>query len=117
MSSVGSSTDPVWVISREIEVRFTPYLVCALLLAGCATSSKTYGPNGEVAYSIGCSGAALSWGLCMEKAGEICGEKGYNIISSSGEMGSVAAGTATKQNASFFGSSTVSRSMVISCKS
>ncbi|PZX29436.1 hypothetical protein C7416_104441 [Cupriavidus phytorum] len=88
----------------------------ALVLAGCATSSKTYGPNGEVAHSIGCSGTALSWGMCYEKAGEICGEKGYNVISTSGDTGSIAAGSATRQNASFVGGSTISRSMVIACK-
>ncbi len=87
-------------------------LAAALAFGGCATSSKTYGPNGEVAYSIGCSGAALSWGLCYEKAGDICGAKGYDVLSRNGEGGFAAGG-----GSSFFAGSTVSRSMVVSCKS
>ncbi|MBY4947033.1 hypothetical protein K6V92_10425 [Cupriavidus respiraculi] len=92
------------------------FLLVAIAAAGCATSSKTYGPDGRVAHSIGCSGAALSWGLCLEKAGEICGASGYDVLSSSGEMGHIATGTATRQNASFFAGSTASRSMLIACK-
>lgn len=83
-----------------------------LAISGCATASKTYGPDGQVAYSIGCSGSALSWGLCYEKAGEICGEKGYNVLARSGEGGLVAGGS----GAGFFAGSTASRSMVVSCK-
>ncbi|MNT24465.1 hypothetical protein D3C72_1599390 [compost metagenome] len=84
-----------------------------LALSACATSSKTFGPDGQEAYSIGCSGGALSWGACYEKAGELCGAKGYNILSRNGEGGFAAGGG----NGSFFAGTTSSRSMVISCKS
>lgn len=82
------------------------------VLTGCAVAKKTYGPNGEVAHSINCSGSALTWGACMEKAGEICGASGYNVISNSGEAG-VAAGGGV---GSFFAGTTMARSMVVACK-
>jgi len=88
-----------------------------LALAGCATASKTYGPDGREAYSINCSGTARSWGMCMEKAGDLCGAKGYSVITAVGDVGNLAVGTATTTNANLVAGSVMSRSMVVSCKS
>ena len=55
-------------------------ILLVLLLAGCATSTKSYLPDGSMGYSIQCSGSAQSWGNCYEKAGELCGAKGYEIV-------------------------------------
>ncbi len=42
------------------------------LMSGCANSSRTFGPDGREAHSIDCSGLARTWGMCLEKAGDIC---------------------------------------------
>lgn len=82
------------------------------VLAGCATSSTTYGPDGRAAHSINCSGAALNWGMCMAKAGDLCGAKGYNVIDRVGEGTSVIGAG----GGGLFGASGYNRSMVVACK-
>lgn len=54
-------------------------------LQGCATATQTYLPDGRMGFNLNCSGTAGNWGMCQEKAGEICGSKGYDIISHQGE--------------------------------
>ena len=56
-------------------------LVLGLLVVGCATVKEVYMPSGEKAYSIDCTGNALSREHCIKKAGELCKEKGYKILS------------------------------------
>jgi hypothetical protein len=46
----------------------------AVLIAGCASSSRTYGSDGKAAYSINC--LARTWGMCFEEAGNLCRAKG-----------------------------------------
>jgi hypothetical protein len=53
--------------------------VAAALVAGCATSAKTYGPDGREAFVIKCM-----LDDCQKKAGDICGQRGYDIVSSQG---------------------------------
>lgn len=91
-------------------------LATVIALSGCASASKTYGPDGREAYALNCSGLARTWSACLERAGDICGSKGYNVVSSSGDVGNFIAGNATTTNASMAGGTTISRSMVISCK-
>lgn len=55
-------------------------LSCASLLA-CTTARTTYLPSGREGYLINCSGGAQSWGSCQARAGEICRDRGYDIIS------------------------------------
>lgn len=83
-----------------------------LVLSGCTTADKTFGPDGKEAYQLTCSGIAQDWGNCQVKAGELCGARGYNVVSVNGEQG--ATFTANPQMA--FGSSTIYRNMLISCK-
>ena len=85
---------------------------CIVPLAGCATARQTYTPDGKVGHSINCSGSALSWGQCYEKAGEICGAKGYTVVGGGSDQGQVTSGT----QFGLFSKSTNSRSMVIECK-
>jgi hypothetical protein len=56
--------------------------------------------------------ASTSWAQCYEKAGEICGPAGYDIISQVGEQG--AYGQAGSGGG--FASTTNNRSRVIKCK-
>ena len=86
--------------------------VFLVALSGCATSSKTHTPDGKVGHSITCSGTALTWGSCYEKAGAICGANGYVILAGGAEQGAVVSGS----QYGMFGSSVMSRSMLVQCK-
>jgi hypothetical protein len=83
-----------------------------LFIEGCATASKTYLPSGEEGYSVTCSGTALTWGNCYQKAGELCGSRGYDVISRSDDQG--AAVVANQYG--LYGGSTIQRNMLIKCK-
>lgn len=89
-----------------------PVCIYLLLLTGCATSTQTYAPDGGQAHSINCSGAALNWGMCYEKAGSLCKERGYEVVGG----GSDAVGSLAVNNGSAVGVRGSTRSMVIKCK-
>lgn len=82
-------------------------------LAACATASQTYTPDGRPGYTIECSGQALNWGMCYQKAGELCGSKGYDILAQTGDQGA----TVAANQFGLYGGSVITRSMVIACKS
>lgn len=65
-------------------------------------------PDGSKGHSINCSGAARNWGMCYEKAGEICGAKGYEVIAGGSDQGVLVSGN--------LGGSVISRSMLVKCK-
>jgi hypothetical protein len=88
-------------------------LIIPFLIAGCATSTQTYGPDGRPAYTINCSGGALSWGECESKAGNLCGSRGYDVVTRSSDRNS----SAGAGGGSFFAQSSNSRAMTIQCKS
>ena len=56
-------------------------IIMGLLVVGCATVKEVYMPSGEKAYSIDYTGNTLSREHCLKKAGELCKEKGYKILS------------------------------------
>jgi hypothetical protein len=87
-------------------------MAVAVFLAGCANSSQTYTADGRMGHSINCSGTARNWGMCEQKAGELCGARGYEILSTAGDRGVIA----TAGNGNFFATSTISRTMLVSCK-
>jgi hypothetical protein len=87
-------------------------LIASLLICGCATARKTYTSEGKEGYSINCSGSALNWGTCYEKAGELCGAKGYVALEKSGDTGAVVSGS----QFGLYGGSVINRSMIIKCK-
>jgi uncharacterized protein YceK len=63
----------------------TLLLVIAVLgLTGCATASNTVLNNGKQGVSIDCSGEAMSWDSCYQKADASCPSKGYNIVATNG---------------------------------
>lgn len=84
-------------------------LVC---ISGCATASKTFTSDGREGYVINCSGSAMNWGMCYEKAGQLCGRRGYEVLEKSGEHGALV----TAGQYGLFGGSVMQRSMVIRCK-
>lgn len=87
-------------------------LAAVLVLSGCASASRTYGPDGKEAYSLNCSGWARTWGMCYEKAGDLCGTRGYEIIGQGSDRGAIASVTPSGG----FAGSTISRSLLVRCK-
>lgn len=89
-------------------------LVALVVLAatGCASSSKTYLADGRPGYALNCSGTARNWGMCEQKAGELCGSSGYDVATRSSDQGFIAAGSSN----GFSAGSTISRTMTIACK-
>jgi hypothetical protein len=81
-------------------------------LTGCAVAHKTVMPDGRQGLSINCSGSAMAWNQCYEKAGEQC-PHGYDVISKDGDGGNAVAGG----NGSFWAAGSANtRSMLIACK-
>ena len=72
-------------------------LAVAAIFAGCVQSNETYTASGQRGHVISCTPAlstgivgaiansSTSWGTCYQKAGEICGAKGYNVLTKSDE--------------------------------
>ena len=60
--------------------RLSPLLALLLPLLGCASATQTYAPDGRVAHAVDCGGLMRDWGACMERAGEICGAAGYDVL-------------------------------------
>jgi hypothetical protein len=93
--------------SRDVLV-----LVAAMILAGCATSSETVLPSGARGYSISCSGSALTWAQCYQKAGDLC-PRGYKIVEQEGQAPGA---TVVASPTALFGGPIVDRTMLVQCK-
>jgi hypothetical protein len=61
-------------------------LFSLFLLSHCATVKETYSPDGKKAYTLNCSGTGRGWDKCYSAAGEICKEKGYDILKVNNEV-------------------------------
>jgi hypothetical protein len=83
-------------------------------LAGCAASTPIRMADGRMGHSVDCGSDNLnsSWTACYQKAGEICGTHGYNIVERIGEQGY---STYVGQYGGGGGSS-FNRSLIIACK-
>lgn len=97
---------------------------CVLGVGGCAISKDMYLPDGSKGYNISCDGSANSISNCYQKAGEICGAKGYVLLNREGEAvpfgystGSASANSMSAQGAyvSQVGMF-VNRSIFVKCK-
>lgn len=60
-------------------------IALVVLLVGCATSREMYLPDGSKGHNISCDGSASSMGNCFQKAGELCGSKGYFVLNREGQ--------------------------------
>jgi hypothetical protein len=94
-------------------VGYLSLVTATISLAGCVTANPTYVPDGRQGYAIDCGGEFASWGGCYEKAGAICGSRGYDVFNKSGDQGTSFNSTAS---GGITGSTTISRSMLIACK-
>ncbi|WP_213880046.1 hypothetical protein [Pseudomonas sp. dw_358] len=67
-------------------MRRLPVLLAAIAtLAGCASATPTYLKSGQQGLTIDCSGQALNWDKCYEKARQSCPSSNYNIIGADGK--------------------------------
>ena len=82
------------------------------ILVGCAGSRTTYGPDGSEMHSIYCSGWARNWGMCLERAGELCGPKGYQVVNRSGDNPGM---LVTGSSAGMSAAPVISRTMLVKC--
>lgn len=94
-------------------VKLVVALAVLAFLWGCAVAHKTVMPDGRQGLSINCSGSAMAWNQCYEKAGEQC-PHGYDIISKDGDSGNAMAGG---NNSFWAAGASNTRSMMIACKS
>lgn len=87
-------------------------LLVLLSLGGCATASNTYLSNGKQGLSIDCSGEAMSWAKCYEKADASCAGTGYEVVGTDGSP-------ATKESDKTLGvdvGNFKARNIVVTCK-
>jgi hypothetical protein len=103
-------TEPIK--KAEEQMRILCLVAFFAIVTGCASSRETFLPDGGKGHSINCSGTALNWGMCYEKAGDICGARGYNVIAGGSDQGVVVAGN----QYGLYGGSVMNRSMLIKCK-
>jgi len=83
-----------------------------LSLSACAVSNQVVMPSGQHGYTINCSGAAMTWAACYQKAGETC-PQGYDVADKSDEHG----GPVVAANRyGLFGAPVMDRTMLIQCK-
>lgn len=93
-------------------MKLTLPIFLVILLAACATSKEIDVAEGQRGYSIDCSADRLNWSLCYEKAGQICGEKGFEILDRTGGTGVVVDGV----QYGIYAESGQNRSMIIKCR-
>ena len=92
-------------------------LLFAVFAAGCVSSSETFTSDGRKGHLISCPsttglvGAMTSWGTCFQRAGDICGTKGYTVLQRSDEAGFAAA---VNQYGGYAGTTT-NRAMIVRC--
>ncbi|QKS26599.1 hypothetical protein FX987_04408 [Vreelandella titanicae] len=92
-------------------MRLSIIALAAFTLTACATAKETYTPSGEKGYTIDCSGSAGNWGMCTQKAGELCGSSGYTILGQVGDQSTMV----TSNQYGTYATPVMNRSMVIQC--
>jgi hypothetical protein len=104
-----SYNSPVRLIRKTI-------LLLPLLLTACAVAKPTYLPDGRQGISIACDGQVQGMNSCFEKAGELCGAKGYDIVNRE-QQSSPTGGASFNRYGGWASSGSVeNRSILIACK-
>lgn len=86
-------------------------LLIVLLLSGCAAlATPTHLPDGSMGYGINCSNS--DWNACYQKAGELCKERGYEVITGGSEQSAVV----TANPYALYGGTMTTRTMIVKCK-
>lgn len=72
-------------LGRNNAVRsLLPLVILALQISGCATSRDVRLADGWLTHVVSCGGPLLNMGHCQEKAGAVCGGRGYVVLNKSG---------------------------------
>lgn len=69
--------------ARKFVTITAPLIVLAM--TACVTDSAINLPDGSVGHHVTCGGAIFSMGDCVQKAGDVCGPAGYQVIGANGE--------------------------------
>ncbi|MFK8067154.1 MAG: hypothetical protein AB8D52_02820 [Gammaproteobacteria bacterium] len=69
------------MIKTKILVFFC--LLTTVTMTGCAITTPITSPNGKSGYAINCTAVTIAH--CYQKAGEMCGVRGYSIIDQKNE--------------------------------
>ena len=69
-----------------IYARAAGAILFIMTISACAIVNETYMPDGSKGYSISCDGAAVGINVCFEKAGNLCGAAGYDLITREGQI-------------------------------
>ncbi|TFH42813.1 MAG: hypothetical protein E4H01_12935 [Lysobacterales bacterium] len=64
------------------QLAFYMTLLSAAALAGCGTPSGKHTADETGAITVRCNNSSLRWNACYETAANLCGQKGYQIVSS-----------------------------------
>lgn len=91
-------------------------LLMVFLVSSCAIARETYLPDGSKGYSISCDGSAVGINVCFEKAGSICGERGYHIFNREGQIVPSGVGYATQNQAFVYFGAYNTKSLMIRCR-
>lgn len=54
------------------------------MLQSCVTSREVFLADGTKGHNVNCSGSGMNYSNCLEKAGEICGARGYQLLNQQG---------------------------------
>lgn len=95
-------------------------LIAIFTLSGCVTASESYLPDGSKGHLVTCGGKIFAFSDCLQKAGEICGASGYDVVTADGNASrhAWAAGGYSAGGGGFNAGSTdiVNRSLLIRCR-
>ena len=101
----------------NLSARFVVYLL-AMTLIGCAVSKEIYLTDGSKGHSISCDGAALGMNTCFEKAGDLCGPRGYDQLNRDGQIipTGVRGSGVSGNNLGFEDGMAITQSIMIRCR-
>jgi hypothetical protein len=102
---------------------FSIFLV-SFLAAACATTREVYLADGSIGHNITCNGHVQNFSSCLEMAGQVCGSRGYVVISPRGEAvpNSTTSGAYTADSVAAYGGiqtqtgPIITRSLFVRCK-
>lgn len=87
-----------------------------VLLAGCVTATEVHLADGSKGHNISCHGAARNFSHCLQAAGEICGARGYEVVTQQGDAVPFAVQTYGPTAGQGFAGTAVSRNLFVRCK-
>lgn len=96
-------------------MKYLLILAVILGLFGCAISSPVHLADGSEGYKISCNGSASSFGVCLEKAGEICGTRGYTLFDKDGSSASFGTANVSQYGGTAQYGAMVSRYIMLKC--